>query len=287
LLQQKSDPHDALDSTTPRAAACNGWPRIFRYEVAMTSQPAPSPAPDVSVVVPLYDEEGAVAALAREIAGAFAGWAFEIVMVDDASRDATARRLAEVARQIPELRVLRHTRNAGQSRAIRTGVLAARAPTIVMLDGDGQNDPADAPRLVRALMDGPPSLGMVGGERRVRRDSAAKRWASRLANGVRRRLLADQAIDTGCGLKAFRRQAFIALPYFDHMHRYLPALMLREGYEIAFEPVGHRPRAAGRSKYTNLGRLGVALFDLAGVVWLRARARDPGPITAAGAEVEA
>jgi dolichol-phosphate mannosyltransferase len=240
--------------------------------------------PEVSVVAPLYDEEGAAADLAREIAVAFAGWDYEIVMVDDASRDATLERLAEAARDLSRLRVVRHARNAGQSRAIRTGVLAARAPVVVMMDGDGQNDPADGPRLARALMQGPTRLGLVGGERRVRRDSAAKRWASRWANGVRRRLLADQAADTGCGLKAFRRDAFLALPYFDHMHRYLPALMIREGYQVAFEPVNHRPRESGRSKYTNLGRLGVALFDLAGVVWLRARARDPGVIVEQPAE---
>jgi glycosyltransferase involved in cell wall biosynthesis len=247
------------------------------YEDAMSAV-ARAPSPEVSIVVPLYDEEGAAAGLAREIATAFAGWDYEIVMVDDASRDATLSRLDEAVPELPRLRIVRHGRNAGQSRAIRTGVIAARAPVVVMMDGDGQNDPADGPRLARRLIEGPPRLGLVGGERRVRRDSAAKRWASRWANGVRRRLLADQAADTGCGLKAFLREAFIALPYFDHMHRYLPALMIREGYEVAFEPVNHRPRESGRSKYTNLGRLGVALFDLAGVVWLRARSRDPGPI---------
>ena len=183
--------------------------------------------------------------------------------------------------EIPDLRLIRHERNAGQSRAIRTGVWAARAPIVVMMDGDGQNDPADAPRLARALLAGPAELGLVGGERRDRQDPSAKRWASRLANGVRRRLLDDQAIDTGCGLKAFRREAFLALPYFDHLHRYLPALMIREGYAVAFEPVGHRARRSGRSKYTNLGRLGVALFDLAGVVWLKARSRGPGAIVEA------
>jgi glycosyltransferase involved in cell wall biosynthesis len=227
----------------------------------------------------MFDEAGAAVALAHEIARAFEGWDYEIVFVDDASRDGTAVELAQAAATLPRLRVLRHARNAGQSRAIRTGVGAARAPIVVMLDGDGQNDPADAPRLARVLMAGPANLGLVGGERRVRRDAAAKRWASRAANAVRRRLLADQASDTGCGLKAFRRGAFLALPYFDHMHRYLPALMLREGYEVAFEPVSHRPRTSGRSKYTNLQRLGVAIFDLAGVIWLNARARDPGAIT--------
>jgi len=241
--------------------------------------PGSDRAPEVSVVVPVFDEEGAVEGLAWEIAAAFDGWNLEILFIDDASRDATLARLDAIASRIPALRVLRHARNAGQSRAIRTGVLAARAPVIVMLDGDGQNDPADAPRMARALMAGPARLGLIGGERRVRRDSAAKRWASLWANRLRRRLLADQATDTGCGLKVFRRAAFLALPYFDHMHRYLPALMLREGFEVAFEPVNHRRREAGASKYTNLGRLGVALFDLAGVVWLRSRARDPGAVS--------
>jgi glycosyltransferase involved in cell wall biosynthesis len=239
----------------------------------------PGGVPDVSIVVPVFDEEGAVGGLAREIAAAFDGWDYEILFVDDASCDATLARLDAAARDIPRLRVLRHARNAGQSRAIRTGVLAARASVIVMLDGDGQNDPADAPGLARALMAGPPRLALIGGERRVRRDSAAKRWASLWANRLRRGLLADQATDTGCGLKVFRRDAFIALPYFDHMHRYLPALMLREGFEVAFQPVNHRAREAGASKYTNLGRLGVALFDLAGVVWLRSRFRDPGAVS--------
>jgi len=241
--------------------------------------PGPNGVPDVSIIAPVFDEEGAVESLAREIATAFAGWNHEILFVDDASRDATLARLDSASREIPRLRVLHHARNAGQSRAIRTGVLAARASVIVMLDGDGQNDPADAPRLAAALMAGPPSLALIGGERRVRRDSAAKRWASLWANRLRRQLLADQATDTGCGLKVFRRDAFIALPYFDHMHRYLPALMLREGFEVAFQPVNHRAREAGVSKYTNLGRLGAALFDLAGVVWLRSRARDPGAVS--------
>ena len=234
------------------------------------------PAPEISIVVPVFDEEGAVEALVREIAAAFLNWRAEILFVDDASRDSTGQRLAGLMAEIPNLRILTHRRNAGQSRAIRTGVLAARAPIIVTLDGDGQNDPADAPRLARALLAAPPSLGLIGGERRVRRDSLAKRWASGVANAVRRRLLNDRAVDSGCGLKAFRRQAFLALPYFDHLHRYLPALMIREGYEVTFEAVGHRPRGAGRSKYTNLGRLGVALFDLSGVVWLNSRARDEG-----------
>ena len=242
------------------------------------SHASDSQAPEVSIVVPVFNEAGAAPALAREIATAFADWRAEILFVDDASGDDTAAALEALRAEIPNLRLLRHARNAGQSRAIRSGVLAARAPILVTLDGDGQNDPADAPRLARRLAEGPARLALVGGERRVRKDSAAKRWASRLANAVRRRLLNDAAADTGCGLKALRREAFLALPYFDHMHRYLPALMLREGFEIAFEPVHHRPRETGRSKYTNLGRLGVAVFDMAGLVWLRSRARDPGAV---------
>jgi len=232
----------------------------------------------VSVVAPVFDEAGAVSALAAEIAAAFQGEAIEILFVDDASRDETRERLIEAARTIPSLRILSHRRNAGQSRAIRTGVMAARAPIVIMLDGDGQNDPADAPRLLQRLREGPPNLGMVGGERVTRQDRAAKRWASLAANALRRRLLRDRAIDTGCGLKVFRREAFLKLPYFDHMHRFLPALMLREGYEIAFEPVSHRPRRSGRSKYTNLGRLRASVADLMGVVWLRSRARTHGGV---------
>jgi len=232
-------------------------------------------APQISVVVPVFDEEGAAPALAREIAQAFASRDYEILFVDDASRDGTLTALQVLKAEIPRLRILRHHKNSGQSRAIRTGVLAARGPVVVTLDGDGQNDPADGPRLVDALLAGPPGLAMVGGERVKRQDSQAKRLASRFGNGVRKRLLDDGANDTGCGLKAFRREAFLRLPYFDHIHRYLPALMLREGYQLAFEPVNHRHRQTGRSKYTNLQRLWASLSDLLGVLWLRTRARLP------------
>ena len=234
--------------------------------------------PEISVVVPVFDEEGAAPALAREIAAAFAGRPFEMIFVDDASRDGTRAALIAMKPEIPQLRVLGHQKNAGQSRSVRTGVLGARGQIIVTLDGDGQNDPADAPRLVDALKAGGPNLAMVGGERRKRQDSQAKKWASRIGNGVRRRLLNDRAVDTGCGLKVFRREAFLRLPYFDHIHRYLPALMIREGYEIAFEGVNHRHRETGQSKYTNLGRLWASLSDLRGVMWLNTRARLPGGV---------
>jgi len=233
------------------------------------------------VVVPVYNESGAAPELAREIAEAFRGREVEILFVDDCSRDDTRERLAALKAEIPSLRILAHTANAGQSRAVRTGVLAARGDIVVTLDGDGQNDPADAPKLVEALLAGPPDLALVGGERVRRQDSAAKKIASRVGNGVRKRLLKDTANDTGCGLKAFRREAFLRLPYFDHIHRYLPALMLREGYRTAFLPVGHRPRTTGASKYTNLGRLWASLSDLRGVMWLQSRARNPGAVTEA------
>jgi glycosyltransferase involved in cell wall biosynthesis len=234
--------------------------------------------PDISVVIPVFDEEGAAPALARETARAFAGRSFELIFVNDASRDGTRAALLSLREEIPQLRVLSHARNAGQSRAIRTGVLGAHGAVIVTLDGDGQNDPADGPALVDALLAGPPELVLVGGERVKRQDSWAKKIASRIGNGVRRRLLRDTANDTGCGLKAFRRDAFLRLPYFDHIHRYLPALMLREGFRTDFRPVNHRHRQTGRSKYTNLGRLWASLSDLCGVIWLQSRARSPGVV---------
>jgi len=234
-----------------------------------------SPVPDYSVVVPVFDEGGAAPALAREIAAAFAGENHEIIFIDDASRDDTKALLTALKAEIPQLRVLGHRKNSGQSRAVRSGVLAARAPIIVTLDGDGQNDPADAPRLAKTLKAAPPELALVGGERVKRQDSSAKRLASKLGNGVRKRMLGDSANDTGCGLKAFRREAFLRLPYFDHIHRYIPALMLREGYQVAFQPVNHRHRESGVSKYTNFGRLKASVSDLLGVMWLQTRARNP------------
>ena len=243
----------------------------------MTAQIAPD-APQISVVVPVHDEAGAAVPLAREIAAAFAGRSYEMIFVDDASRDATLAELKAAMAELPTLRVLAHGTNAGQSRAVRTGVLAARGSVVVTMDGDGQNPPADAPRLVDALLAAPADVGLIGGRRAKRQDSAAKRQASVWANRIRRRLLGDDADDTGCGLKAFRRDVFLRLPYFDHIHRYLPALMLREGYTVAFEDVGHRARTTGASKYTNLQRLWASAWDLMGVMWLGRRARAPGPV---------
>ena len=235
--------------------------------------------PDISVVVPVHDEEGAAGPLAREIALAFAGRSYEMVFVDDASKDGTLAELRALMAELPALRVLSHGSNAGQSRAVRTGVLAARGALIVTLDGDGQNPPADAPRLVDLLAASPAAVALVGGVRARRQDSEAKRWASRWANRIRKKLLADDADDTGCGLKAFRRDVFLRLPYFDHLHRYLPALMIREGYENRYLDVGHRHRETGRSKYTNWGRLMASLSDLLGVMWLKSRSRRPGAVS--------
>lgn len=235
----------------------------------------PSRLPDVSIVVPVYNEEGAAPDLAREIATAFTGRNFEVIFVDDASTDATRGVMTALKAEIPQLRVLAHRKNAGQSRAVRTGVLESRASIIVTLDGDGQNDPVDAPRLADRLLAGPAMLGLVGGERAKRQDNVSKRYASKIANAARRAILNDQTSDAGCGLKVFRREAFLRLPYFDHLHRYLPAMMLREGYEVSFEPVSHRHRTTGVSKYNNLGRLWASISDITGVMWLQRRSRNP------------
>lgn len=235
--------------------------------------------PEISVVVPVHDEAGAAGPLAREIAAAFAGRSYEMIFVDDASRDTTLAELRALQAELPALRVLAHGSNAGQSRAVRTGVLAARGGVVVTLDGDGQNPPHDAPRLVDALLAAPSTVALVGGVRAKRQDSGAKRQASLWANRIRKNLLGDDADDTGCGLKAFRRDVFLRLPYFDHIHRYLPALMIREGYENRYLDVDHRHREVGRSKYTNWGRLMASFSDLLGVMWLKTRSRRPGAVT--------
>ena len=235
----------------------------------------------VSVVVPVKDEAENIAPLAREIATAMDGaksGAYEIIFVDDGSTDATIAELLALRRELSTLRIVKHGRNLGQSRAVRTGVRAARAPLVVTLDGDGQNNPADIGKLLAVFNQNRPSLGMVAGERAKRQDNWRKRHASRAANGFRRWLLDDKAKDTGCGLKAFKRDAFLALPYFDHMHRYLITLMLREGHEVEFVAVSHRARRAGLSKYGVLDRLAVGVSDILGVLWLKRRFRGPAEI---------
>lgn len=234
--------------------------------------------PAISVVIPMHNEEGNAGALVREIAQALQGHDFEIIAVNDASRDGTLAELQAMKAEIGQLRIVSHRNNAGQSRAVRTGFLSARAPVVCTLDGDGQNPPADLPALIAKLTrpDAPEALAMVGGERVGRQDSAWKKYASSLGNGVRKRLLNDDAKDTGCGIKAIRREAYLGLPYFDHQHRFLPALMKREGYLVEFCPVSHRPRLAGKSKYTNIGRLFASISDIMGVMWLNSRSRQTG-----------
>jgi len=235
---------------------------------------------ELSVVVPVYNEAGNVETLAGEIAAALEGRAFEMVFVDDASGDDTRDRLVALKERHRQLRIVSHRANAGQSRAIRTGVMAARAPVIATLDGDGQNDPADLPGLYRALTrpDAPRGLKMVMGRRASRKDTAWKRFGSRFANAIRKRMLRDDCDDSGCGIKAMSREAYLSLPYFDHMHRYMPALMRADGHEVEYRDVNHRPRGAGESKYTNLGRLWAAFSDLRGVTWLIRRRRDPAGV---------
>lgn len=234
--------------------------------------------PDISVVVPAHNEAGNVTQLAAEIAEALSGRQYEMIFVDDCSTDATRSELIDAKDRFPALRVISHRSNAGQSRSLRTGILAARGAIIGTMDGDGQNPPADLPALIDALTrdDAPQNLVVVGGRRMKRQDSAWKKFASRIGNGVRKALLRDDADDTGCGLKAFYRQAYLELPFFDHQHRFLYALFKREGYLAEFRDVGHRPRGAGKSKYTNFGRLFASLSDMLGVMWLNSRARDAG-----------
>jgi dolichol-phosphate mannosyltransferase len=234
-----------------------------------------SMAVTLSVVVPVKDEAENVEPLAREIAAAVAGEAApELIFVDDGSTDSTASVLKVLKTSLPSLRIISHGRNSGQSRAVRTGVLAARGNIVVTLDGDGQNDPADIPRLVALLRDDAElRIGLVQGVRARREDSAQKRIATRLANRFRRWMLSDAATDAGCGLKAFRREFFQLLPYFDHMHRYMVALTLREGREVRFVEVNHRPRLHGASKYGVVDRALVGINDLLGVRWLQKRFR--------------
>ena len=235
-----------------------------------------TPAPRFTVVAPMLDEAEAVEPMVREIAAACAALGpFEAIFVNDGSTDATPARIAAMQAEFPWLREVRHARPCGQSAALLSGVRAARAPVICTIDGDNQNPPGEIPRLVAPLLDGRAGLGLVAGQRIDRQDTSARRLASRLANRLRAAMLGDDTRDTGCGLKAFPRAVFLALPFFDHMHRYLPALVRREGFEVMRLDVSHRARAAGRSKYTNLGRALVGLSDLLGVWWLLRRRRLP------------
>ena len=227
----------------------------------------------LAVVIPVHNEVANIAALINEVVRVLRGKIdFEIIVADDASNDGTIEALTRIRANVPELRVLRHSHQSGQSAGVLTGARASRATWVVTMDGDGQNDPTDILKLVsrRDKEDSSRPL-LVAGRRAIRQDKLRKRVQSRIANAVRSRLLGDQTPDTGCGLKLFPRAAFLTLPHFDHFHRFLPALFIWAGGHVVSEDVSHRPRAGGRSHYGMWGRLGVGIVDLFGVMWLQRR----------------
>jgi len=235
--------------------------------------PEDESVPGLSVVIPVHNESANIAALIDEVGAAVSGLiAFELIVVDDTSSDDTLDVLKSAALNRDWLRVLHHQHNAGQSTAILSGVRAARAAWIATLDGDGQNDPADIPALLE-MRRARPDLDMICGHRHKRRDTVVRRWSSRIANGVRSNMLGDDTPDTGCGLKLFRRDIFMAMPHFDHFHRFMPALFKAQGAEIASVPVNHRPRGGGVSHYGVWNRLWVGIVDIIGVMWLKRRAK--------------
>ena len=233
---------------------------------------------DVSIVVPVRNEAENVAPLVKEIVAALDGrWPYEIIYVNDGSTDATGERLLELMKRHPQLRQLRHATSAGQSAAVRSGVRAARGDIVATLDGDGQNNPAFLPQLISAIEKGGNRIGLAAGQRVGRKDTGFKRWQSRTANSVRSAILNDGTRDTGCGLKAFRREVFLSMPYFDGLHRFLPALIRREGFDIAYVDVIDRPRHSGVSNYGFFDRLWIGMMDIAGVWWL-IRRKKPTPV---------
>ena len=230
----------------------------------------------ISVVIPAFNEEGNIGRLIGETFATVPKEALgEVIAIDDGSDDGTAAEIKALLSQHPRLRYVRHAHRAGQSAALYIGVRAARFPVIATMDGDGQNDPADIMPLFRLLGGQGREPAMAAGIRANRKGSGSRKAASRLANFLRDKMLADGCPDTGCGIKLFRREAFLALPYFVGMHRYLPALFLSYGHKIAYETVNDRPRLKGKSKYTNLGRALIGLYDLLGVSWLRKRTLIP------------
>ena len=233
-------------------------------------------APAVSVVVPVKNEAGNIAPLVAEIATALQDRAFEVVYINDGSGDATEQELRGLMAERPWLRQIRHAQSCGQSAAIRTGVAVARAGLVVTIDGDGQNDPAFIPALIAAFNAGAPRIGLIAGQRAGRKATGFKKLQSRVANGIRSAVLKDGTRDTGCGLKAFRRDLFLSLPYFDGLHRFLPALVRREGFDVGYIEVFDRPRRHGTSNYGFWDRLWIGMVDLFGVWWLiRRKKRVP------------
>jgi glycosyltransferase involved in cell wall biosynthesis len=234
----------------------------------------------ISIVVPVRNEADNIAPLIAEIVAALGSrWAYEIIYVNDGSTDATAERLADLMKQHSQLRQLRHAVSSGQSAAVRSGVRAARGTIVATLDGDGQNNPVFLPDLIAAVEKGDGRVGLAAGQRVGRKDTGFKKLQSRIANGVRKRILSDGTRDTGCGLKAFPRDVFLSMPYFDGLHRFLPALMRREGFDIAYVDVVDRPRHSGVSNYGFFDRLWIGIMDLAGVWWLIRRKKPTPAVT--------
>ena len=230
----------------------------------------------LSVVIPAKNEQDNIAPLVKEIVTALRGaCSFEIVYVDDGSTDNTYHVLRQLSlSHYPQLRVIRHAFSVGQSTAVHTGVYHARGELVITLDADGQNDPADIPALLLAAQAySPAQCFCVAGYRKSRKDTAWKRFQSRVANGVRSRFLHDDTPDTGCGMKLFPRETFLRLPYFDHMHRFIPALIKRLGGDVIVVQVNHRDRQHGTSNYTMMSRLWVGIIDMIGVLWLQKRAK--------------
>ena len=235
-------------------------------------------APEISVLVPVMNEAGNIRPLIDEICDTFNGRQFEIIYIDDGSTDDTELELENSLNEVKELRVLKHTKRSGQSVAIRTGLLASRAPLIAVLDGDGQNIPQDLLALEAALMSVRPKIGMAGGVRQGRKDSAMKKFASRTAKNLRGWFLNDSHPDSGCGIKIIDRDIFLRLPFFNHMHRFMSVLVRREGGVVLEVPVGHRARDKGISKYGILDRLLEGISDILGVLWLLKRTNHPEEI---------
>ncbi len=229
--------------------------------------------PGVSVVIPMYNEKENVGILINEVAQALHNQPFEIIVVDDGSNDGTREALKQLQASLPQLKPIRHKGNFGQSIGIISGVTAARYPFIATLDGDGQNDPADIPRLMSAMENQSQAYTLIAGHRANRKDSQIKLLSSKIANTIRRAMLKDNCPDTGCGLKLFRRDDFLSIPHFNHLHRYLPALFQAHGGQVINVKVNHRPRTLGQSKYGVMNRLWVGIMDLMGVAWLIRRTK--------------
>jgi dolichol-phosphate mannosyltransferase len=273
-------PHKKRTPQAPDASGTGGGPtQASPAQATSVDLPSSDAATvDVSIVVPVRNEAENIGPLIAEIAAALDGrWKYEIIYVDDGSTDATGERIAAIMKQRENLRQIRHATSSGQSAAVRSGVRAARGAIVATLDGDGQNNPAFLPDLISAVENGGERVGLVAGQRVGRKDTGFKKIQSRIANGVRNGILRDGTRDTGCGLKAFRREVFLMMPYFDGLHRFLPALVRREGYDIGYVEVTDRPRRSGVSNYGFFDRLWIGIMDLAGVWWL-IRRKKPTPV---------